>query len=211
MLPGNVERLHNDYSLINKYVIEKYGILPECAMPHDFQKEEIYQLYPFCAESFLTDMEKDFINNPEGEIFFFTREMADEFIDFATKICVEEYQRIVMGGYTIDAYERAWLNEPDSLFETTQNSRDLGGYRKSDGMLTREFSLIRSDVQNYPSERDIEFMKVHGIMTIIDMRGEKDTIRKPSGFVELAEFVYYNFRIDEGSGCNFIKSCRSLR
>lgn len=92
------------------------------------------------------------------------------------------------------------IGDKVSLLETTQNTRDLGGYLKGDGTRTRELSIIRSDVQNYPSEKDIVFLKMHKITTIIDLRGEKDVIRKPSGFVDNEEFKYYNFQIDEGSG-----------
>lgn len=87
-----------------------------------------------------------------------------------------------------------------SLLETTQNTRDLNRYQKADGTRTRAFSIIRSDVQNFHSEKDIMFLKMHRITTIIDMRGEKDIIRKPSGFADIEGFVYYNFQIDEGSG-----------
>lgn len=200
MLPGNVERLHNDYRQINQYVIEKYQILPEISLPIDFQKEEIYQLYPFCVDNFLADMENDFIKIDEDEIFFFKKEMADEFINYATRVCVEEYQHLVKGVSIIDAYDYAWINKHHSLLETTQNTRDLGGYRKIGGLLTKGFSLIRSDVQNYPNEKDIEFKKMHSITTVIDMRGEKDIARKTSGFAEHPAFTYYNFQIDEGSG-----------
>ena len=87
-----------------------------------------------------------------------------------------------------------------SLLQTTQNTRDLGGYHTQFGGLTRSGVLLRSDVQNYPSADDCRFLKEQGITTIIDMRGAKDTQRKPSGFAEKEGFTYLNFQIDEGSG-----------
>lgn len=87
-----------------------------------------------------------------------------------------------------------------SLLKTTQNTRDLGGYRKKNGTFTNEKVLLRSDVQNYPCEEDYDYLKKHGIITIIDMRGAKDVARKPSGFEGKEDFEYYNFQIDEGSG-----------
>ena len=93
-------------------------------------------------------------------------------------------------------------NKPDirSLLNTTQNTRDLGGYIKKDGEQTRYDSILRSDVQNYPSEEDLEYLKSKNITTIIDMRGQKDVDRKPSGFAERSDFTYHNFQINEGSG-----------
>ena len=87
-----------------------------------------------------------------------------------------------------------------SLLNTTQNTRDLGGYKTKEGMLTRCESILRSDVQNYPSEEDFEYLKSKNITTIIDMRGQKDVDRKPSGFAGKSDFEYYNFQITEGSG-----------
>ena len=87
-----------------------------------------------------------------------------------------------------------------SLLKTTQNTRDLGGYRTKNDTFTKEGVLLRSDVQNYPSEEDYNYLKKHGITTIIDMRGAKDVERKPSGFAGKEGFEYYNFQIDEGSG-----------
>ncbi len=87
-----------------------------------------------------------------------------------------------------------------SLLKTTQNTRDLGGYRTSEGTLTRYESILRSDVQNYPCKEDFEYLISKDITTIIDMRGQKDVDRKPSGFADRNDFEYYNLQITEGSG-----------
>ena len=89
---------------------------------------------------------------------------------------------------------------PVSLLQTTQNTRDLGGYRTENNSLTLSNRLLRSDIQNFPCEEDFEYLMSHGITTIIDMRGQKDVERKPSGFAGKEGFTYYNFQIDEGSG-----------
>lgn len=88
-----------------------------------------------------------------------------------------------------------------SLLETTLNTRDLGGYSSAvSGNGLKLWRILRSDVQNYPSERDICLLKENGILTIIDLRGERDVQRKPSGFADREDFVYINIPIEEGSG-----------
>ncbi len=84
-----------------------------------------------------------------------------------------------------------------SLLETTQNTRDLGGYRKVDGTLTQSLTLVRSDVQKYPSERDIAFLRDNGITTIVDMRREKDMAKAPSKFADVDDFTYITCPIEE--------------
>lgn len=199
-IPGNVQRLHNDFRLTNSYAIKKYGVKNDIQLVSDFKNEKLNFLYPFEAEVFLCDMGHDFQEVCEGEVFFFTEAMADEFVTSATEVCIKELQALESGRHYVDAYERAWFNKPLSLLKTTQNTRDLGGYRTKAGTLTKEESILRSDVQNYPSEEDFEYLKTREITTIIDMRGQKDVDRKPSGFAGKADFTYFNFRISEGSG-----------
>lgn len=111
-IPGNVERLHNDYHLINIYVIKKYGITNDIQMIPGLEKEKIYSLYPYKIENFLSDMENDFIDSEAGEHFFFTKEMADEFVESAAETCIRELQELEEGKHYVDAYERAWLIKP---------------------------------------------------------------------------------------------------
>jgi len=109
---------------------------------------------------------------------------------------VFEKEVLVDGEYT----KRFWVTITESLLATTQNTRELGGYVIRDGLATKRDSLWRSDVQNYPSEADVSLLKERGITTIIDLRGEKDVARKPSGFANVEGFTYINCPIDEGSG-----------
>lgn len=93
------------------------------------------------------------------------------------------------------------IDIPKSLLETTLNTRDLGGYHsKVSGKPLQLWRILRSDVQNYPSENDIRLLTEHNVQTIIDMRGNQDVMRKPSGFAERPEFTYIHIPIDEGSG-----------
>ena len=109
---------------------------------------------------------------------------------------VFEKQVLIDGEYT----KRFWVTITESMLKTTQNTRELGGYVIKDGLATRRNSLWRSDVQCYPCEDDLASLKERGITTIIDLRGEKDTTRKPSGFSGVEGFTYINLPIDEGSG-----------
>ena len=109
---------------------------------------------------------------------------------------VFEKEVLVDGEYT----KRFWVTITESMLKTTQNTRELGGYVIRDGLATKRNSLWRSDVQNYPSEEDFGLLKERGITTILDLRGDKDIARKPSGFVNVEGFTYINCPVIEGSG-----------
>ncbi|WP_051209308.1 tyrosine-protein phosphatase [Butyrivibrio sp. WCD3002] len=201
MIPGNVERLHKDYSIINYYVAEKYNIKNDIATPAGFENEEINSVCTYDVDWLVKSMAGYFEKVEDEDIFFFTREMADEFIAEAVDICAKELDALRNGGKLIESYDNAWDNRVYSLLETTLNTRDLGGYR-IDGTenYTKYGRLIRSDVANYPSEKDIEFLKSNGITTIIDTRSSGEKEKKPHGLTGLDGFDYYDIPIPEGSG-----------
>lgn len=105
---GNVERLHNDYSLINQYVIEKYGLMNDITIPASFDAEPLNSLACFSIQQFLADMKTDFEGVATGTIFFFTKEMADEFIAYAGEKCEQEIYALYNGLDGIDEKAMAW-------------------------------------------------------------------------------------------------------
>lgn len=197
---GNIERLHNDYRLINSYIIKKYGLRNELAIPSDFEKEPINALYPFGIYRLYDDLKSDFTAFSDGDIFFFTKEMADLFIQRACEICGKELQAWREGNRYVDAYDWAWKKRAESLLETTLNTRELGGYRTRQGNMTKVDTLLRSDEQKQLSSRDIAYLSERQITTIIDMRTKKVTSHLPSPFANKTPFAYHNIPIEEGSG-----------
>ncbi len=197
---GNIERLHNDYRLINSYIIKKYGLQNELFIPDDFQKESINALYPFEMRHLYNDLKSDFTASTDGDIFFFTKGMADSFIQRACHICDKELQAWRKGKNFVDAYDWAWKKRAESLLETTLNTRELGGYRTRQGKMTKVHTLLRSDEQKRPSSGDIMYLIGRKITTIIDMRTKKFTSHLPSPFVSREPFSYHNIPIEEGSG-----------
>lgn len=101
-IPANVDRLHLDYSLCNRYVIEKYALPAPPAVPADFASEPINRITPFAAEEFITDMAQDYRLRPEGRCVFFTEEQADDFIAQAAALCIKEINALRTGKPLID-------------------------------------------------------------------------------------------------------------
>lgn len=200
MIPGNVDKLHKDYSIINYYVTEKYNLKNDIVAPEDFEKEPINELCSYDVK-WLMDSMDSYFQKVEGDIFFFTREMADEYIAEAVELCLKELNALGSGGKLIESYDNAWDSRIYSLLETTLNTRDLGGYR-IDG--TEEYTkygrLLRSDVANYPSEKDIDFLRKSGITTVIDTRSLDEKEKKPHGLKDVDGFEYHDIPIVEGSG-----------
>ena len=107
-IEGNIERLHRDYRILNGVIIEKYGLKNDIAVPEGFKSEGINRLGAFDTDLLLESMAGFFTWREEGEIFFFTEAMADEFILEAVEICLKELDALDSGGALMDMYECAW-------------------------------------------------------------------------------------------------------
>lgn len=109
---GNVARLHNDYRLLNGYLINKYQISDELYIPGDIVNEKLFDVYPFDIQQLEKDFREDFVPYfvpyNEGKSFFFTREMADEYINKAAESCIIEIDTLRNGRHMIDEIAYAW-------------------------------------------------------------------------------------------------------
>lgn len=199
-MPGNVEKLHNDYVITNHYIAGKYGLQDDLIVPARMDTEPICDLCHYNIQELMLSVKSAYQELQDEEAFFFSTEMADEYIAEAVKACLSELEALIAGEKLTDSYDNAWERPPYSLLETTLNTRELGVYRTRDSRYTRFHSLIRSDVANYPSQKDIVFLRKNGITTIIDTRTKIEVERKPHGLDGVDGFNYINLPIDEGSG-----------
>ena len=107
----NVMKLHSDYRKINRYIIETRGLENGISLPSDFSEEDINLRFEFDAEGFLRELEGDFTNISRGEYYFFTPEMADEYLDIAIEQCRKELRAIREGLPLLDEIQMAWGKE----------------------------------------------------------------------------------------------------
>ena len=109
---GNIARLHNDYKLLNRYVIGKYSLSDTLLVPDTISQEPIFDIYPFDTAQLCADFRSDFEEYANGAAFFFTQEMADAFITTATEKCLSEIRALQRGQSVIDETEWAWDRNP---------------------------------------------------------------------------------------------------
>ena len=199
-IPGNVEKLHKDYAIGNYYVIQKYDLKNELIIPPNFEQESINQLCSFDLEGLSESMREYFIPFEDDDIFFFTKEMTDEYISEAVDFCLQEIDNLENGKSGINGYDNAWYNGAKPMLESAMNTRDLGMYRIAG---TKEYTLakklLRSDRCDVLSSRDKELLLKEHITTIIDLRGQSEVSIKPSALEKNKDFHYYHFSIDEGA------------
>ena len=110
-IPGNVDKLHKDYELLNPYIIAEYELENCFLIPDKIKKEELYQIYPFDLEYTLQQLEKEFQPQVDGKLSFFTGAMVDAYIEKAYIVCMDELKAIMQGKNYMDPLKYAWSNQ----------------------------------------------------------------------------------------------------
>ena len=108
MTREKVAVLHNDYHLLNRYIVSRYGIRNEIVFPENFEREPVNRIYPFLLRDFLDEMRGDFTENPQGTTHYLTETLLEEFLTDARDTCREALRRILSGGEPMDARTLTW-------------------------------------------------------------------------------------------------------
>ena len=108
MTRENVAVLHNDYHLLNRYIVSRCGIRDELVMPRDFEAEPVNRIYPFLLRDFLDEMRGDFSENPQGTTHYLTEALLEQFLAEAMPLCREALRRILAGEEPLDPRELTW-------------------------------------------------------------------------------------------------------
>lgn len=113
-MPCNKEevvKLHNDYHILNAYIVKQYNIQNSLENSVDLRREQICNIGVFRIDEFLEDMAQDFLEKPLGTTVFFTEIMLDEFIDMYLALGVKELQSVIDGKYYLHAIDYAWSQQ----------------------------------------------------------------------------------------------------
>ncbi len=108
--PGNVARLHSDYLLLNRHVAGRYGLRDGLTLPDGFGSEPLNRIAKYLPGKLLEALRADFLpaEAEPGKSFFFTSEMADEYISLSTELCLKELDALERGGSCFDEREWSW-------------------------------------------------------------------------------------------------------
>lgn len=107
-IPGNKEGIHSDFAILNKYIVDKYGLKNNLHIPEGFETEPINKLCKFEVNQQMEAMQTYFSTSVDGAIFFFTRGMTDTYISKAIELCSKELDAIRNNKPLMDSYEWAW-------------------------------------------------------------------------------------------------------
>ena len=108
MTREKVAILHNDYHLLNAYIVSRYHIRDELVWPEDFESEPVNRIYPFLLRDFLSEMRGDFTEHPEGKTVYMTEALLEEYLSDTRGVCRDALRRILTGGEPLDPMSLTW-------------------------------------------------------------------------------------------------------
>ena len=107
--PEKVKVLHNDYHLLNSYIVDKFQLEDKIEIPSLFEKEEINHIADFSKiEEYLFQLHKDFNDCKNGQTVYFTENMLDEYMDKYLVKCVEEIKAVRYGASSLNVEDYSW-------------------------------------------------------------------------------------------------------
>ena len=104
----DVKRLHEDYHILNAYIVKKYALKNELVLEGDLQGEIFHEISDFRVEEFLQEMEKDFRENVVGETYYITENMVDEFVEDYIALAIKEIECIKAGKSCLKVEDYVW-------------------------------------------------------------------------------------------------------
>ena len=108
MARGDVAVLHNDYHLLNAYIVRSRGLRNETVFPENFEREPILTLYPFRLRALLDELREDFAEEPKGTTRYLTEALLERFLSEAAGVCREALRRILAGEEPMDPHDLMW-------------------------------------------------------------------------------------------------------
>ena len=103
-----VSMLHNDYHILNSYIVSKYNCQNILQEKINLDSEKIMEIVEFRIEGFLRDFAGDFSDKTQGETVFVTEKMLDQFIEEYVPVMLEELRTVKNGNSTLVAKDYKW-------------------------------------------------------------------------------------------------------
>ena len=100
--------LHNDYHILNAYIVRKYDMHNILGPSFSLKNEPICEIAPFMVNEFLREMAYDFEEHIQGKPVFLTENMLDDYINTYIPLAISEAKSIKRGCSILTATDYAW-------------------------------------------------------------------------------------------------------
>lgn len=106
-----VELLHNDYHILNSYIVKKYRIRNILEKDIVLKQEAIGGVGSFLIRESLGKLSDEFMEQTQGNTVFLTEDMLDEFVETYIPLAIEEIKNLRNGTSTLKMSDYAWRRQ----------------------------------------------------------------------------------------------------
>lgn len=107
----DVKRLHSDYHVLNRYIVDMYNLKNELCESNDLYRGEFEEIAEFRVQDFLEELNQDFLEDISGETFYITEEMVDEFVEQYLPLAIRELKCVKTGKSCLDVKDYTWVKK----------------------------------------------------------------------------------------------------
>ena len=107
-VPEEVPILHNDYHILNSYIVRKYNIRNILEGSFSLECEPLRHIAPFLLNDFWEQLAHDFTEQTAGNPVFLTENMLDEYVKMYIPLAIEEVNNIRNGRSVLKSTDYAW-------------------------------------------------------------------------------------------------------
>ncbi len=103
--------LHNDYCVLNAYIVSKYSLPGHLELPKRFEKEPLSRITEFDLEKICHDYEHDITNLHHGKPVLLTEDILDEYVVRYIEIAADELTSVRNGCSKLNVLDYKWENK----------------------------------------------------------------------------------------------------
>lgn len=109
--PEEVRILHQDYHILNAYIVQKYQIQNILDVTFPLNDTPILNLTSFLIDEFLVELSHDFTEQVQGNTTFITEQMLDQFIERFIPLAIKEAESMKHGFSILNTTDFTWLSK----------------------------------------------------------------------------------------------------
>ena len=106
-----VSVLHNDYHILNAYIVRKYHIHNILEPTFSLDNEPLCQIAPFRIDDFLSQMVNDFTEQTEGDLVYLTADVLDTYVKTYLPLAIKEVENIKSGNSVLLPTDYSWSSK----------------------------------------------------------------------------------------------------
>lgn len=108
---AEVPILHNDYHILNSYIVQKYHLHNILGTSFSLDSEPLNDIAPFLIDDFLKELANDFTEQTKGKTVFLTETMLDAFVEKYIPLAMEEATNIRSGRGILNPTDFTWPSQ----------------------------------------------------------------------------------------------------